>query len=447
METNNQAQYIPALAGAMPSVLSRLTDDEIAEKYQKGCKNKFDKKGNELKKKPSLRFLNEMYNPVFSLNEFNENPIVLISAGSNYRDKNFKNTLLLRNHDCPEKETKVFVDSGGYQLLSGSVNPKDYTNEVALKWSEENGDIFPILDRPTGSKFYSDTEAEEKSIEAAKYYYENRKHKGEQILNVLQGPTLKAKQTWYNKIKEFEFDGWACGGFRGNNLYKKEAVLGTALMCLYMSGELEKENVKRLHLFGISSPDFIIYFNIIQNIFNKQGIDVKLTFDTTSFSMSGKFGNYWTGLSKDYGITGIHFPKAIEYNPDKSFKLPCVWNCPICEGLEDVKSSLMEYKKMKDAGEDATEENYVFTNVRSSSQLSFLITIHNLYGMLKIEEHIKNIISSNCDSTYKQVFGERIMRTIKSLRNMFDNTNQKKYTETDIADVFEYTGADLSRFL
>ena len=426
----NQAQYIPALAGAMPSSFYGLDNVEIEEKYLKGYKSYNEKP-------KSLRFFNEAEKPLFSLSEFHKEPIILVSAGSNYKKDNFENRL------CVGDETKVFVDSGGYQLLKGSVAPEHYTDEVALKWSEENGDIFPILDRPTGSNEYTDTEAEEMSIKSAKYYMENRSKSGTQILNVLQGKTIEAKEEWYKKISDFKFDGWACGGFTGQTLLKKEAVFATALLTLYRFGEFQKENVKRLHLFGISSPDAVVYFNIIQNIFNKQGIDVKLTFDTTSYGMSGKFGHHWTGLSKDYGISSITLPKDLTYDPDKSFRLPCVWNCPVCDGLEDVKGALMEYKKVKEAGENATKESYVFTNEKTSSQLSYLMTLHNLYGMLEIEKYIKNIVNADCRSVYREVLGDKIADNIQLLKNIFDKTNKKtdkeKYEE--IEEIF--TGATL----
>jgi queuine/archaeosine tRNA-ribosyltransferase len=426
----NEAQYIPALAGALPSSFYRMDDVKIEKKYLKGYKSYPEKP-------KSLRFFSKEENPLFSLAEFHKDPIILVSAGSNFKSDRFSNQLNVGD------ETKVFIDSGGYQLLKGTIASEIYTDEVALKWSEENGDIFPILDRPTGSNEYTDTEAEEMSINSAKYYIENRSKSGTQILNVLQGKTRAAKEAWYKKISDFKFDGWACGGIKTGSEaeYKQEAVFASALLCLYQFGELEKENVKRLHLFGVSSPDFVIYFNIIQNIFNKQGIDVKLTFDTTSFSMSGKFGHYWTGLSKGYGITGIKFPKNIDYKPSKSFRLPCVWSCPVCEGLEDVEGALMEYKKVKEKSEDAEADKWVFTNQKTSSQLSFLITLHNLYGMLQIEKNIKNVVYSDCSSIYQQVFGEKIANNIHKLKNIFDKTNTKTNTETEIEEIF--TGATL----
>lgn len=159
--------------------------------------------------------------------------------------------------------------------------------------------------------------------------------------------------------------------------------------------------------------------------------------------MSGKFGHHWTGLSKDYGISSITLPKDLTYDPDKSFRLPCVWNCPVCDGLEDVKGALMEYKKVKEAGENATKESYVFTNEKTSSQLSYLMTLHNLYGMLEIEKYIKNIVNADCRSVYREVLGDKIADNIQLLKNIFDKTNKKtdkeKYEE--IEEIF--TGATL----
>ena len=132
---------------------------------------------------------------------------MLISAGTQHNKKDFRKTI-------QSEAAKVFVDSGGYQLAHKTVNHKKYTDDVALKWSEENGDIFPILDRPTFtlgmmregkpvSPYKDYQECLDLSVNSAKHYAENRSSSKAKILNVIQGQAISQVKKWYDEISKY----------------------------------------------------------------------------------------------------------------------------------------------------------------------------------------------------------------------------------------------------
>ena len=199
-----KAIYIPAYSDGLMGMFYGKSDKEIAEVNQPD----FDKK-------KSLRIYNRDFDAYF------HNPYILISAGTSWRKKDFRKTIHAEN-------SNVFVDSGGYNLAHGTVDPKKFTDKVALEWSEANGDVFPILDRPsftlhlknddgTPKSPYKDyDECLKLSVASAKYYTENRTRSDTIILNVLQGLTVEEIEKWYKEICKYQFEGWAYGGTNGN---------------------------------------------------------------------------------------------------------------------------------------------------------------------------------------------------------------------------------------
>ena len=118
------AIYIPAYSDGLMNMLEK-NDKDIREKYQ-----------TDFETKKSLRIYQKGVDSYF------KNYFLLISAGTSHKRENFRKKI-------QAEDAMVFVDSGGYQLAHSTVNHLKYTDDIALKWSEQNGDIFPILDRPT----------------------------------------------------------------------------------------------------------------------------------------------------------------------------------------------------------------------------------------------------------------------------------------------------------
>jgi len=322
-----KAIYIPAYSDGLMGMFYGKSDEEIAKENQP-----------DFNEKKSLRIYNKNCDAYFY------NPNILISAGTSWRKKDFRKTI-------HAEKSKVFVDSGGYNLAHGTVDPKKFTDKVALEWSEENGDVFPILDRPSFtlhltredkkgktvplSPYKDYQECLDLSVASAKYYKENRTRPDDTIiLNVIQGLTPEQIEKWYKEISKYEFEGWAYGGTNGN--------LGRilpALKFLLKSGELDRESCKMFHIFGVTSNESMIYFQYIQMVLEQMGFDIQITYDSTYWNRTCVYGSYMTkpryivGL----GMEAMNWPNSINYKEmSKDFRLPC--KCPICSDLKDTYS-------------------------------------------------------------------------------------------------------------
>jgi len=375
------AIYIPAYSDGLMSMFYSMNDKEIATKYQP-----------DFKKQKSLRIYNKKYDAYF------HNPYLLISAGTQYNKKNFREKL-----DIGE-ECKIFVDSGGYQLAMGTVNAEKFTDEVALKWSEANGNIFPILDRPAFSKLYDYDFSLKSSVNSAKYYQENRSKSDAYVLNVLQGENKEDMENWYKKISPYKFEGWGFGGSKGNL-----ALIGMAILTLLNNGEFDREKCKYLHIFGVSSNEVMVYLQFIQRMLNRQDIDIQLTYDSTYWNRTCVFGGYF--IREQYiigtGMESMNWPNTIDYAKlGKDFKLPC-W-CPICEDLDDGYSFFNTFKKNKKG-----EEKISFV------KFNMMVGFHNLFLQMIYNKMTNRILKADMPEVYKEAFSPKIYKNLRLLETVF----------------------------
>ncbi len=405
------AIYIPAYSDGLMSMFYSMNDKEIATKYQP-----------DFKKQKSLRIYNKKYDAYF------HNPYLLISAGTQYNKKNFREKLDIGD------ECKIFVDSGGYQLAMGTVNANKYTDEVALKWSEANGNIFPILDRPAFSKLYDYDFSLKSSVNSAKYYQENRSKSDAYVLNVLQGENKEDMENWYKKISPYKFEGWGFGGSKGNL-----ALIGMAILTLLNNGEFDREKCKYLHIFGVSSNEVMVYLQFIQRMLNRQDIDIQLTYDSTYWNRTCVFGGYF--IREQYiigtGMESMNWPNTIDYAKlGKDFKLPC-W-CPICEDLDDGYSFFNTLKKNKKG-----EEKISFV------KFNMMVGFHNLFLQMIYNKMTNRILKADMPEVYKEAFSPKIYKNLMLLETVFskprngDNYqilqqvfNKRKH-ETETANAFD----------
>jgi hypothetical protein len=375
------AIYIPAYSDGLMSMFYSMDDKEIATKYQP-----------DFREKKSLRIYNKKYKAYF------HNPYLLISAGTQYNKKNFREKL-----DIGE-ECKIFVDSGGYQLAMGTVNAEKFTDEVALKWSEANGNIFPILDRPAFSKLYDYDFSLKTSVNSAKYYQENRSKSDAYVLNVLQGENKDDMENWYKEISPYKFEGWGFGGSKGNL-----ALIGMAILTLLNNGEFDREECKYLHIFGVSSNEVMVYLQFIQRMLNRQDIDIQLTYDSTYWNRTCVFGGYF--IREQYiigtGMESMNWPNTIDYAKlGKDFKLPC-W-CPICEDLDDSYSFFNTYKKNK-KGEDKL----------SFVKFNMMVGFHNLFLQMIYNKMTNRLLRADMAEVYKEAFSPKIYKNLMLLETVF----------------------------
>lgn len=380
------AIYIPAYSDGLMSMFYSMTDKEIATKYQP-----------DFREQKSLRIYNKKYKAYF------HNPYLLISAGTQYQKTNFREKL-----DIGE-ECKIFVDSGGYQLAMGTVNAEKYTDEVALKWSEANGNIFPILDRPAFSKLYDYDFSLKSSVNSAKYYHENRSKSDADVLNVLQGENKDDMENWYKEISKYKFEGWGFGGSKGNL-----ALIGMAILTLLNNGEFDREECKYLHIFGVSSNEAMVYIQFIQRMLDRQDIDIQLTYDSTYWNRTCVFGGYF--IRERYvvgtGMESMNWPNTIDYAKlGKEFKLPCL--CPICEDLDDSYSFFNTFKKNK-KGEDKL----------SFVKFNMMIGFHNLFLQMLYNKMTNRLLHADMMEVYKEAFAPKVYKNLGILESVFLNPHK-----------------------
>jgi len=329
-----------------------------------------------------------------------ENPLefchknILLSAAHHF--KKYPN---VREDIHIEDDVLVFIDSGGFQLGSGALKESEWNSKLALDYSERNGNIFPILDRPVANaKNTSDVERCMKlTAESAKYYYENRTRSDRSILNVLSAKATTAMQPWYDAVKEYELDGWAHGGAFGNlKTYLK------GMLFLLRKGEYDKEAVKYHHVFGVSGTDAIIYFAVVQQCLNDMGIDLQLTFDSSYFQRNLAFGGFF--LFPNYtGMRQIKMSNRYDYD-HMADNAGMICNCSVCSHIPDLKSWAL------------TPMAFYLMGIQ-----------HNLKLMVDYKFTVDNIIAMRNPEAEKSTFPANIYKNINYIRKAFANPEHGDY--------------------
>jgi len=286
-------------------------------------------------------------------------------------------------------------DSGGFQIATGVIDVKKIDRLTLRKkifnWLEYNTDIAMNIDIPPFVSGFSGTvskavfdECLAFSIENYKYFHENQTGKTN-FLNVLQGRTVPQMSAWYDKVKDFEFNGWAVGG--ATNV--KHLMPG--IKFLLDKGELTRTGYDYLHLLGVSSNESSIYLAYIQKLLNEIGVDCQLTYDSSSPALSAAHGGY-VMFPRPTANTMMRITSRAEYASNIEH-LPCF--CPVCQ-----KTNLQDIVKFK-------SESYS------------LLTLHNLYKFIDFQKVVGRILDFNDWKVYQSVFGAGITRNLKALRHVF----------------------------
>jgi len=358
-------RYIASLSCATTSYLQK-TDEEIIASSQN-----IDH---------SLRFFNKNADHYFY------HPDILFSAASHAsKYPNIRKSLHI------DDDAFIFVDSGGYQLSSGALSEKNWNNKLALEWSEKNGNIFPILDRPVTNATSAGAVAESLRLthEAARYYYENRSVSDNIILNVLSAKNVPEMEQWYETVKDYQFDGWAHGGTNRNF---KATLKG--MLFLLNKGEYEKPECKYHHVFGVSRLDSMIYFAVVQKELNRIGVDVQIIFDSSYFQRNLAFGGFF--LFPTYtGMKQISYSNRYDYSnlPDD---LPMSCSCSVCSDIKNVKDWI------------GTPRDFYMMGLE-----------HNLHMMMNYKKTIDNIINMDMSDVWNKTFPSRIQKNIAAIQKAF----------------------------
>jgi len=270
------------------------------------------------------------------------------------------------------------------------------------------------------------------SVNSARHYAEHRTRSDAKILNVIQGQTIPQVKKWYDEIKKYQFEGWAYGGTRGNL-----GRIVPAILFLIKNGEFDRSECKYFHIFGVTSNESMIYFQYLQMLLNKAGIDIQLTYDSTYWNRTCVFGGYFTEARyiTGTGMASMSWPNTIDYKKlSKDFKMPC--HCPICEDLGDVYSFFNHYKTDKDGNEKISFRDF-----------NMSIAYHNLYLQLEYLENVTRILKSNMKEIYLEFFPKKIYDNLIFLDEVFNNMSKDWECELNNRFLKIEDNADLLKFM
>ena len=258
----------------------------------------------------------------YSENALYKYPYMLVSAfyGKKHED-------MRKDFNIP-KDVFIIGDSGGAQLITDAtkkINPLEI-----LEWQEKNVNVAIGLDFPPivlaeeGSMLSGKSLTKEEylrrlniTVQNNQLYEQNRENFDIKIYNVLHGRSTDEMKLWYDKVKDFKFNGWAVS----IKTAPTELPIYLARNACYLYDKGVRENMHVLGLSGALVVPVIVYLSrFIEN----------LTFDSaTPTTMGQKFRRYDLGFSmlKDNLFLGTRERKG-----DRNVKLkelPCT--CPVCE--------------------------------------------------------------------------------------------------------------------
>jgi len=233
-------------------------------------------------------------------------PTALYSAGHACLDmeKTADRDSMCVNRD--RKFSTIVGDSGGYQIGKGVIkfDWKDFEGNKAnkvrsdiLNWLELTSDWAMTLDVPTwaaddlnspktGLKSFQDTL--DGTIYNNQFFQKNRLGQTK-LLNVLQGDDWETAQIWYDKVKDFEFEGWAMGGI---NMCDMEVMLRRLII---MRDEKKLDGKNWMHVLGTSQLDWACFLTQVQRQVRKHINDkFTMSFDSASAFLSTANGLVYT---------------------------------------------------------------------------------------------------------------------------------------------------------
>ncbi len=261
-----------------------------------------------------------------------------------------------------DNDLTLISDSGGFQIASFKKKGEVCNIEAidSLRWQEENADICMNLDVPPtlgGVPTYEDfIKALDTSVENFALFAKERKNYNMKLYNVLHGENLKLMEVWYDKVKDFPFDGWAVGIKPPFD----PMLQALGFMFLFEKGEVQKDSCYGVHFFGTSGKNVVPTLVYIANMLKQKK---KITYDSSSYNIGSIYRTYYSpfeiGPSLSFG------EKFKTENPDIT-SLPC--RCPVCKNI-----------KVEDLNR---------TDIYAGS----LISLHNLYQYIDYNNTLNSLV-------------------------------------------------------
>ena len=232
----------------------------------------------------------------------------------------------------------IIGDSGGYKLLTSRARGKNVNIEPldVLRWQEKNCEIGLTLDiNPTSLR--APGSSREKSIATTsgktttdeyfnkcleetcknnEIFQNNRASSKLKIYNIIHGGTFEKMERmdiWYNRVKDFKFEGWSVAPKPAGNPLKIAIDLGF----LYSRGI--KENIHVLAVYGNSALPILVYA--------KKKLEMK-NISTDSF------GQALLSIYRHH--KSLIGPSLIYTEKNKIHtRVPCF--CPVCSIIKNVE--------------------------------------------------------------------------------------------------------------
>ena len=348
-------------------------------------------------------------------------PTALYSAGHACLDME---KVADRDSMCVNRDRKfstIVGDSGGYQLGKGIIkfDWKDFegnkANEVRsniLNWLELTADWSMTLDVPswaaddlnspkTGLTSFKD--CLDGTVYNNKFFQKNRLGQTK-FLNVLQGDDWESACTWYDAVKDFEFEGWAMGGI---NMCDMEVMLKRLII---MRDEKKLDGKDWMHVLGTSQLDWACFLTQVQRQVRKH---INENF-TISFDSASAFLSTANGLVYTHNLfTPKRWSYIMEKAPDdkrlKGSDIPFPFKSAIGERLE-----------MKDIcwyGEGDLNKNNKEGKTSWDSFSYTLMMAHNVYN------HIRAVQIANDMNDIEKLKHQPDPRAWMKVKNA-DNTDE-----------------------
>ena len=337
-------------------------------------------------------------------------PYFLITAGHHYKDMEAR-----QKYGCGD-DVQVIGDSGGFQLVTGAIKWSPEIKEKIFHWLEANSDIAVNLDIPPRIKYEGKfRECLDISYENFKYFAENQSGKT-QFLNVIQGNSIAEYETWYNRVKDFDFNGWCIGGAQ-----KRVSMFMSGLAPLLKHREFEKTQNKFVHVLGISKISDFFLLAYFQKMMNKHyGGRIQISTDSSSPGLYPVYGTslHSAQLSK-MTFTDLYFPKGenLPYIPGTAVPNPL--GHPVYEGFtfdEVAKYDANVYNKM---------------------------TMNNLFVYTETVKQIKELVNSH-DELLEKVLPRDFYLVLKSMEEMFESDDPYMVYEKHVGLYNRYGGQTLT---
>ena len=344
-------------------------------------------------KKLSYRYYSEDYPERYRI------PSFLTTAGHCYKQADY-----IQQFNFPQ-DSVIFGDSGGFQIAMGKLEYTDELRSRIFTWLEDNSTIAANLDIPpkiTKSSHFN--ECLELSYNNFKFFEKHQTGKTK-FLNVLQGLTEDKYAQWYNKVRDFEFNGWAVG------VAQKTAALYQIMASLTIMMEGKEHENKRnewMHFLGVTGTEELIYLTQVQKSLNDIGSHIQISTDSSTPGMQAKFGGYFVQRGWNWQV--IHVPRDLDLKGGKiDYKVGGVFP-PVTNPIGEI-----------------LREEYKDTNImlEFKSEAYGILTLYNLSVFRDTQRILHDLV--RCDDYFQeQILTRDIFKNLKLIDKIIKSDNPRK---------------------